>query len=120
MVAPAPDRRLARRPHRGERHHVDLGAGEFGARDRPFGDAGEDAFEPIVARVVEMIGLGGGEQDAVDARAKDAAEPGAASGAEAIEDRGQRIFQVAQGAAGPAFSAASVSTSTIWRSSRAK
>ena len=60
-------RALARRPHRGERDHVDGRAGELGACDGALDDPGEDRLEPVVIAVVEVIGLGGGEEDAVDA-----------------------------------------------------
>ena len=69
-LAPARHHRLARRAHRRERDDVDPGAGELGARDRPLGHAREDALEPVMVHVVQVVGLGGGEQDAVDARAE--------------------------------------------------
>ena len=62
--------RLARGPQRGQRHHLDLGAGEGGARDRLVGDQAQDGLQPVVAGVVQMVGLGGGEQQAVDAAAR--------------------------------------------------
>ena len=39
---------------------------------RPAGELGEDRFEPVVALMMEMVGLGGGEHDAVDARREQA------------------------------------------------
>ena len=78
-------------------------------------------FEPVVARMMQMIGLGGGEQDAVDARAEQRADEivlrpvrneARIAGERALRDRSRRP--------GPALNAASASTSTIWRSSRAK
>ncbi len=120
FVAPARDRRLARRAYRRERDDVDRGAGEFRALDRALGHAREEALEPVVAHVMQVVGLGGGEQDAVDARAEQRAGKRRAAGAEGGEDRGERAFEIAARASGPALKAASASTSTIWRSSRAK
>jgi hypothetical protein len=36
---------------------------------------GENAFQAVVVGVVQVIGLGGGEQDAVDARTEHGAQP---------------------------------------------
>ena len=49
-------------------------------------------------RVVQVVGLGGGEEDAVDAAAEDRREPGARAGAEAGEDLGHGGAQVLDGA----------------------
>ena len=49
-------------------------------------------------RVVQVVGLGGGEEDAVDAAAEDGREPGARAGAEAGEDLGHGGAQVLDGA----------------------
>ena len=70
------------------------GAGELGAgagvAHQRLGDGGELA----VLGVVQMVGLGGGEEDAVDAAAEDRRQPGARPGAEAGEDLGHRGAQV--------------------------
>ena len=60
---------LARRPQRGERLHIDLGAGVGRAPHGPLGDDAQDRLQPVVARGVNMVGLGGGEQQLVDAAA---------------------------------------------------
>ena len=54
--------RLARRPQRGQRQHLHLGAGKSRARDGPVGDQAQDRLQPVVAGVVQVVGLGGGEQ----------------------------------------------------------
>ena len=64
--------RLARGAHRGERDHLDLGAGERRPRDGAFGEPAQDRLQPVVAGVVQLVGLGGGEQDPVGARAETA------------------------------------------------
>ena len=94
--APAHHDRLAGRPHRSERDGVDRGAGEPGAPGRALGHASEDAFQPVVVEMMQLVGLGRGEQDAIDARAEQVAQPRAPSAAEAVEDRGQRAFEVVQ------------------------
>ena len=50
-----------------------------------------------MARMVQMIGLGGGKQDAVDPRPEQAGEQRAASDPQAIQDPRQRRFEVDQG-----------------------
>ena len=45
---------------------------------------------------MQVIGLGGGEQDAVDARAHQFARQVVPAGAEAGEDRRERVLQVVQ------------------------
>ena len=49
-----------------------------------------------MALVVQMIGLGGGEQNAIDPRPEKTAEDRAAADAEAIENAGQRGFEIVQ------------------------
>ena len=66
------DRAFAGRAHRRHGQHVDLGAGEIGARDGAVGEPAHDRLQPVVAFVMQMVGLGRGDQDAVDA----AREPG--------------------------------------------
>jgi len=46
--------------------------------------------------MVQMVGLGGGEQDAVDSRPKQTAEQRAAPDPETIQDSGQRRLEVVQ------------------------
>ena len=58
------------------------GAGEFRALDGALGHARKEALQPVVVRVMQMIGLGGGEQDAVDARPEQRARERRAAGAE--------------------------------------
>ena len=59
------------------------------------GQHAQDRLQPVVADVVEMVGLGGGEQDAVDARAEDRAQRRGAPGAEGAQHLGQRVFEIA-------------------------
>ena len=49
-----------------------------------------------MARMMQMIGLGRGEQDAVDARPEQAGEKRAASDVEAIQDAGERGLEIMQ------------------------
>ena len=67
-----------------------------------------------------MVRLGRREQDAVGARAEQRAQEGAPPDLEAVEDRFESAPSRSCTASGPALKAASASTSTIWRSSRAK
>ncbi len=99
------------RPHRPSRRQ--LGPSN-GAPDH----AAQDCLQPLVTRLVKMIGLGGGEQmrsarGANNALSKFSARP------EAFEQRLERGLR-SRTASGPALKAASASTRTICRSSRAK
>ena len=58
---------------------------------------GEDGLEAVVVAVVEVVGLGGGEQDAVDAPPHQSGQPVGAAEAEGGEDVGQRRFEVGDG-----------------------
>ena len=55
----------------------------------------EDRLQPVVRGVVQLVGLGRGEQDLVGARLEQRAEPAAPPDPEAVEDRDHRILQVA-------------------------
>ena len=71
--------------------------------------------------VMQVVGLGGREQDAVDARPQQRASRRSAGPiSEAVEDRLASAPSRSRTASGPALRAASASTSTIWRSRRAK
>ena len=91
-----PDLSLARGADRGERDDVDLGPDPFGARDRPRRQGPQDRLQPVVARMMQMVGLGRREQDAVDAGAEDRGEARGASGAERAHDVGQRVLEIAE------------------------
>ena len=67
---PALHHRFARRAHRRERDHIDRRLFVVGARCGTGDDAAQDRLQPVVAGMMQMIGLGGGEQDAVGAWAK--------------------------------------------------
>ena len=113
--------RLAGGADRGQRHDVDLGAGEIRRAPIARPASGEDRLQPVMARVMQMVGLGRGEQDAVDARRERArARSCARRRGRQARIVGQRASRDRATAAGPAFSAVSASTSTICRSSRAK
>jgi hypothetical protein len=58
----------------GERDHVDASAGHVGAGDGAIDHAPQDRLQPVVARGMEMVGLGGGEQNAVGAWAQQRAD----------------------------------------------
>ena len=88
------DRALARGAHRGERQHVDGGAGEWRALDGALDEAGEDRLEPVMVAVVEVIGLGGGEQDAVDPPRHQPAQPAGPAEPEGGEDLGERLLEI--------------------------
>ena len=68
----AADQGFARGADRRKRDHIDLGAGIAGARDGAFRHLLEDGLEPVMGGVVQLIGFGRGEQDAIGARAKTA------------------------------------------------
>src|SRR5208337_5637881 len=93
-LAPLPDFGLARRADGGERDGVDLGADPLGPRDRPRGQSAQDSLEPVVACVVQMVGLGGGEQNPVDARPEDRGEARRAADAKGAEYVGEGVFEV--------------------------
>ena len=88
--------RLARGPERGERHHLHLGARERRARDRRVRDQPQDRLQPVVAGVVQVIGLGGREQQAVDAARQDGRQPGVRAGPEALQDALDGALQVGE------------------------
>ena len=71
-----------------------LGAGIFGARHRPAGELGEDRLEPVMALMMQMVGLGGGEHDAVDARREQARPQAVRPGPEAFEDLGHGALEI--------------------------
>ena len=56
--------------------------------------AAKDRLQPVVVAVVQMVGLGGGEEDAVDARARRAGQPVGAPGRKEARTLGQRRFEV--------------------------
>jgi len=86
---------FARRAHRGERDDVDLGPEPLGPRDGAPGHQFERRLESVVVGMVEMVGLGRGEQDAVDARPEDRPEPRGAAGAEGVHDAVERGVEIA-------------------------
>ena len=92
---------------------------KFGAGDGAVGEPPHDRLQPVVALMMQMVGLGRGDQDAVDAAREQVGEEAAAAGPEAGEDLGHRALQVAPSHPAPALSACMASISTICRSSRA-
>ena len=92
-----PRLRLARGSERGQRHHLDLGAGKLGARDGLVGEQAQDRLQPVVAGVVQVVGLGGREQQAIDAAGQDARQPRMRAGLEALEHGFERALQVVDG-----------------------
>ena len=93
-LAAGPDLSLAGGADRGERNDVDLRPDPFGARDRFSGERAQDRLQPVMARMVQMVGLCRREQDAVDAGAEDRGEPRGSSGAEGAHDVGERILEI--------------------------
>src|SRR4029079_12928973 len=67
ILALLADRRFARGANGGKRRDVDLGAREFGAHCGVLHDELQYGLQAVVTRVMNEIGLGGGEQDVVDA-----------------------------------------------------
>src|SRR6476660_6240201 len=57
---------FARCTDRGERERLHPSAGIVRAPHRVIGKQSEDRLEPVVTRVMQMVGLGRGENDAVD------------------------------------------------------
>jgi len=88
--------RLARRPERGQRHRLHLRSGKCSSRDGLVGQQPHDRLEPVVAGVMEMVGLGGGEQQPVDPAGKHAGEPCVGAGPEAFEDRLHAALQIGE------------------------
>ena len=95
-LAAGPDLGLAGGADRGERDDVDLRPDPFGARDRLRRQRAQDRLQPVVARMMQMVGLGRREQDAVDARAEDRGEPRGAAGAEGAHDFGERVLEIGE------------------------
>ena len=58
------------------------------------GELGEDRLEPVVALMMQMVGLGGGKQDAVDARGEQARPQAVRAGPEAFEDLGHGALEI--------------------------
>ena len=87
--------RFARRTDRGERDHVDRRADAFGARDRTRRQQAQDILQAIMAGMMQMVGLGRREQDAVDARAEHRRKQRRAAGAKGLQHFGQRVFEIA-------------------------
>jgi hypothetical protein len=97
-----------------------VGAREIGPVHRVAQHRRGDRGELRVLAVVQMVGLGRGEQDLLDPAAEEQRrEPGVAPGPEGREDLRHRAAQVFEGG-GPALIASSASTSTTCRSIRAK
>ena len=96
-LAVPPRLAFARRADRRHRQHIDLRAAKLGARHGPAGEPGEDRFEPVVALLVEMVGLGGGEHDAVDARGEQARPQAVRPGSETFEDLGHGALEIGHG-----------------------
>ena len=57
--------------------------------------ATQNFLKPVMVRMVQVIGLGGGEQDAVGARPQQRAQEGLSPDREAFEQRLERGLQVA-------------------------
>ena len=89
-----PDLSLAGGADRRQRDDVDLRPDPFRARDRFRRERAQDRLQPVVALMMQMVGLGRREQDAVDAWSEDRSEIGRASGAEGAHDFGQRILEI--------------------------
>ncbi len=78
----------------GDRQHVDLGAAIRRPLAGPLDETAENGLQPVVAGVVQMVGLGGREQDLVDARAEKRGEPGIPAVAEGGQHVGERGFEI--------------------------
>ena len=106
---------------RGDRQHIDLGADVLRPRDGALDEQAKDRLQPVVARVMQMIGLRRGEQDAVDARRGQICDSSVERPArKAVITSVIARSRSAHGGAGRSSARSSASTSTICRSSRAK
>ena len=85
---------LPRRADGGERGGLHRGAGKQRPVDGTLHQPLENCLEPVVARMVDVVGLGRGEQDAVDPLAENGGEPAIRAGTETIQDRPQRPLKV--------------------------
>ena len=86
-------------PQGGEGLHADLGSGRARAAHGALGDEAQDRFEAVVARGMDVVGLGRGEQELVDAPADERAEPRGAPDAEHAQHAVERVLQVGDGLA---------------------
>lgn len=60
---------LSRRADGGKRHHLDTRAAHTDRLDCPVHQAAGQGFQPVVALMMQVVGLGGGNQHAIDAAA---------------------------------------------------
>ena len=90
-----------RRSQGGKRHHLDLRARKLGARDGLLRQKAQDGLQPVVAGVVQVVGLGGSKQQAVDAAGENARQPCMRAGPEALEHGLERVLQVGDGCRRP-------------------
>jgi hypothetical protein len=70
FVAVALDGGFARGPDGGKRHDIDAGTGHADALDGAIDQAPGQGVQPVMAFVMQMIGLGCGDQNTVDAAAE--------------------------------------------------
>jgi hypothetical protein len=85
---------LARGADGGECHHIRRSATALDPRKRMPDDEREDGLEPIMIAVMELIGLGGGEQHLVDARREKRGEPSALPNPEGLEHVSKRVLEI--------------------------
>ena len=58
---------LTRGPQRGKRQRLDFGAAELGTHTGAARQLTEQRLEPVVRRMMQVVGLGGRKQDTIDA-----------------------------------------------------
>src|ERR1700704_384569 len=81
---------------RSQRNDVDIGSGALGVRCGLGDRSPQHRLETIMARMVQMIGLGGGKQDAINSRPEQIAKESAAPDPETIQNSRQCRFKVVQ------------------------
>ena len=92
---------LARRTHRGKRDDIDLGADRLDPCDGLGRQMPQNRFQPVMACVVQMIGLGRGEKNFIDLRPEEGGQNIAAPRPEGGQNIGQGSFEIAhRGGAG--------------------
>ena len=90
------DRYFSGRPYGGERQDEHLGSDEAGALDGIAHQPSEQAREPVVVAVRDVIGLCGGEQDPVDLAGQNGPEPARPAGPEGGKHIREGPFKIAQ------------------------
>lgn len=90
------DRRLSCSADGSQRHSADPSAGSLGAARGAVHEEAQDRIEPVVIRVMDVVGLGRGEEDPIGAGRKQAGEQRVASDPEGHKHVIECVLQLGQ------------------------